>query len=89
MHIHPCLHLKQPFGYQLLRRLDRLDEAQAAIEMTVQYAKDRRAFGAPLWDKQVIRQRLAELCFVETTRDLEHRIANDLGFQSAAKMAPV
>lgn len=38
-----------------------MGEAQAAIEMTVQYVKDRKAFGAPLWDKQVIRNRLAEL----------------------------
>lgn len=38
-----------------------MGEAQAAIEMTVQYVKDRKAFGAPLWEKQVIRTRLAEL----------------------------
>ncbi|WP_417680407.1 acyl-CoA dehydrogenase family protein [Roseibium sp.] len=38
-----------------------MGEAQAALELTVDYVKDRKAFGAPLWDKQVIRQRLAEL----------------------------
>ena len=38
-----------------------MGEAQAAIELTVQYVKDRKAFGAPLWDKQVIRNRLAEM----------------------------
>ncbi|MEC8293438.1 MAG: acyl-CoA dehydrogenase family protein, partial [Pseudomonadota bacterium] len=38
-----------------------MGEAQAAIEMTVQYVKDRKAFGAALWEKQVIRTRLAEL----------------------------
>lgn len=38
-----------------------MGEAQAAIEMTVQYVKDRKAFGASLWEKQVIRTRLAEL----------------------------
>lgn len=38
-----------------------MGEAQAALEMTVRYAKDRKAFGAPLWEKQVIRNRLAEL----------------------------
>lgn len=38
-----------------------MGEAQAAIEMTVQYVKDRMAFGAPLWEKQVVRKRLAEL----------------------------
>jgi acyl-CoA dehydrogenase len=38
-----------------------MGEAQAALEMTVRYVKDRKAFGAPLWEKQVIRNRLAEL----------------------------
>ncbi|WP_428686386.1 acyl-CoA dehydrogenase family protein [Roseibium sp.] len=38
-----------------------MGEAQAAIEMTVDYVKERKAFGAPLWDKQAIRLRLAEL----------------------------
>ncbi len=38
-----------------------MGESQAAIEMTVQFVKDRKAFGAPLWEKQAIRQRLAEL----------------------------
>ena len=38
-----------------------MGEAQAAIEMTVQYVKDRKAFSAALWEKQVIRTRLAEL----------------------------
>ena len=36
-----------------------LGEAQKAIELTVDYAKQRNAFGKPLWDKQAIRQRLA------------------------------
>lgn len=34
-------------------------EAQRAIELTVDYVRERRAFGAPLWEKQAIRQRLA------------------------------
>ncbi|MBD1545420.1 acyl-CoA dehydrogenase family protein [Roseibium aggregatum] len=38
-----------------------MGEAQAAIELTVDYVRERKAFGAPLWDKQVIRQKLAEL----------------------------
>ena len=38
-----------------------MGEAQAAIELTVDYVKQRRAFGAPLWEKQGIRQRLAML----------------------------
>lgn len=36
-------------------------EAQAAIDLTLDYVKNRQAFGAPLWDKQAIRQRLAML----------------------------
>ena len=38
-----------------------MGEAQAAIELTVDYVRERKAFGAPLWEKQVVRQRLAEL----------------------------
>ncbi|WP_424830408.1 acyl-CoA dehydrogenase family protein [Ruegeria sp.] len=53
-----------------------MGEAQAAIEMTVQYVKDRKAFGAPLWDKQTIRQRLAELAVkVEAGRQLVYSTA--------------
>ncbi|MEP7298002.1 MAG: acyl-CoA dehydrogenase family protein, partial [Burkholderiales bacterium] len=32
-----------------------------ALKMTLEFVRDRRAFGAPLFDKQVIRQRLAML----------------------------
>jgi acyl-CoA dehydrogenase len=35
--------------------------ATQAIAMTLEHVKTRRAFGAPLWDKQAIRQRLALL----------------------------
>ncbi|MEQ8294792.1 MAG: acyl-CoA dehydrogenase family protein [Roseovarius sp.] len=38
-----------------------MGEAQAALDLTLDYVKSRRAFGAPLWDKQAIRQRLAML----------------------------
>ncbi|MGR3321144.1 MAG: acyl-CoA dehydrogenase family protein [Pseudooceanicola sp.] len=38
-----------------------MGEAQAALDLTVEYLRDRKAFGAPLWDKQAIRQRLAML----------------------------
>lgn len=38
-----------------------MGECQAALELTVSYLQERKAFGAPLWDKQVIRQRLALL----------------------------
>ena len=36
-------------------------EAQKAIDLTLNYVKERPAFGARLWDKQAIRQRLAML----------------------------
>ncbi|MFC3119795.1 acyl-CoA dehydrogenase family protein [Jhaorihella thermophila] len=53
-----------------------MGEAQAAIEMTVDYVKTRRAFGAPLWDKQVIRNRLAALAArVEAGRALIYATA--------------
>ena len=35
-------------------------EAQTALDMTVDYVKQRKAFGGVLWDKQVVRQRLAD-----------------------------
>jgi acyl-CoA dehydrogenase len=36
-------------------------EAQRALDLTVQYVRERKAFGETLWDKQAIRQRLAKL----------------------------
>lgn len=53
-----------------------LGESQKAIELTVAYAKDRQAFGAPLWDKQAIRQRLAmRQAEVDAARELVYRTA--------------
>lgn len=37
-----------------------MGEASKAIEITLEYVKNRPAFGGVLWDKQAIRQRLAE-----------------------------
>ena len=37
-----------------------LGEAQRAVELTIDHVKNRNAFGAPLWNKQAIRQRLAQ-----------------------------
>ena len=34
-------------------------EATKAIDITLEHVRTRKAFGAPLWDKQAIRQRLA------------------------------
>ena len=38
-----------------------MGEAQKAIDLTLDYVRERTAFGAALWDKQTIRQRLAML----------------------------
>lgn len=38
-----------------------MGEAQAALDLTLDYVKTRQAFGEPLWSKQAIRQRLAML----------------------------
>ena len=48
-----------------------MGEAAKALEITLDYARTRKAFGAPLWDKQAIRQRLAMLAAqVEAGRQL-------------------
>ena len=39
-----------------------MGEAQAVLELTLDYVKTRKAFVATLWDKQVVRNRLADLC---------------------------
>ncbi|MTJ05591.1 MAG: acyl-CoA dehydrogenase [Sediminimonas qiaohouensis] len=38
-----------------------MGEAQAALDLTLDYVKTRQAFGAPLWSKEAIRQRLSML----------------------------
>ncbi|MGH3927775.1 MAG: acyl-CoA dehydrogenase family protein, partial [Pseudonocardiaceae bacterium] len=38
-----------------------MGEAQKALDLTVDFVRNRKAFGAVLWDKQTIRQRLAML----------------------------
>lgn len=51
-------------------------EASKALEITVEYLKERKAFGATLWDKQAIRQRLAMLAAeVEAARQLAYHVA--------------
>jgi acyl-CoA dehydrogenase len=51
-------------------------EASKAIELTLDWVKSRSAFGAPLWEKQVIRQRLAErLAEVEAARAFVYNTA--------------
>ena len=38
-----------------------IGESAKALELTIEYLKTRKAFGAPLWEKQGIRQRIAML----------------------------
>lgn len=53
-----------------------MGEAQAALDLTVDYVRTRTAFGAPLWEKQVIRQKLAMLAAkVEAGRQLVYAAA--------------
>jgi acyl-CoA dehydrogenase len=53
-----------------------MGEAAKALELTLEYVRTRKAFGAPLWDKQAIRQRLSMLAArVEAGRQLVRRCA--------------
>ncbi|MEC9347560.1 MAG: acyl-CoA dehydrogenase family protein [Pseudomonadota bacterium] len=53
-----------------------MGEAQAALELTLDYVKTRKAFGAPLWEKQAIRQRLSMLAArVQAARQLVYHAA--------------
>ncbi len=56
-----------------------MGEAAKALEITLEYVKTRKAFGATLWDKQAIRQRLSMLSAkVEAGRQLvQHAAALD------------
>ncbi|HEX2215115.1 MAG TPA: acyl-CoA dehydrogenase family protein [Xanthobacteraceae bacterium] len=50
-----------------------MGEAQAALELTLDYVTTRKAFGATLYEKQAVRQRLAMLAAkVEAGRQLVH-----------------
>ncbi|HEX8665156.1 MAG TPA: acyl-CoA dehydrogenase family protein [Beijerinckiaceae bacterium] len=53
-----------------------IGEAQAALDLTLDYVRIRKAFGAPLYEKQAIRQRLAMLSAkVEAGRQLVYATA--------------
>lgn len=53
-----------------------MGEAQAAIDLTLDYVKQRTAFGEALWQKQAIRQRLAMLASrVEAARHMIYATA--------------
>jgi acyl-CoA dehydrogenase len=48
-----------------------IGESAKALEITLEYVKTRKAFGAPLWEKQAIRQRLSMLAArIEAGRQL-------------------
>ena len=64
-----------------------MGEAARAIELTLEWVTQRQAFGATLWDKQTIRQRLA-MCAaqVEAARALVYQTAwRDAQGQQVAK----
>ena len=53
-----------------------MGEAQAALDLTLDYVRTRKAFGAPLWARETIRQRLAMLAAkVEAGRQLVYHAA--------------
>ncbi len=53
-----------------------MGEAQAALELTLDYVTTRKAFGAPLYEKQAVRQRLSMLAAkVEAGRQLVYHAA--------------
>ncbi|HMK71197.1 MAG TPA: acyl-CoA dehydrogenase family protein, partial [Xanthobacteraceae bacterium] len=53
-----------------------MGEAQAALELTLDYVRTRKAFGAPLWARETIRQRMAMLATkVEAGRQLVYHAA--------------
>ena len=53
-----------------------MGESQHALDLTLEYVRERKVFGAPLFDKQVIRQRLAMLAArVEAGRQMIYHTA--------------
>ena len=60
----------------LIKALLAMGEAQAALDLTLEYVTTRKAFGGTLYEKQVIRQRLAMLAAkVEAGRQLVYHAA--------------
>jgi acyl-CoA dehydrogenase len=69
-----------------------LGESQKAIELTLDYVKNRIAFGAPLWEKQAIRHRLAmRQAEVDAARELTYKAAwmTDEGLDSVREVSEV
>ncbi len=56
-----------------------MGEAQAAIDTTVDYVKQRDAFGGKLWEKQTVRHKLAEVqAKVTAARYMVYGVANKM-----------
>jgi acyl-CoA dehydrogenase len=56
-----------------------IGHCRTALELTFRYVTQRQAFGAPLWDKQAIRQRLSMLAAkVEAARQLLYHCARQV-----------
>lgn len=69
--------MKNVQNERLVLAAQALGEAQAAIDLTVEYVKLRGAFGGRLWDKQAIRQRISMLAArVESARYFVYGIAH-------------
>ncbi len=69
-----------------------MGEAQAALALTLDWVRGRRAFGAPLWDKQAIRVKLAMLAAkVEAGRQLVYHAAwlDAQGFDAVKEVSMV
>lgn len=69
-----------------------LGESQKAIEITLDYVKERKAFGTPLWEKQTIRHRLAmRQAEVDAARELTYKAAwmTDEGIDSVREVSEV
>ena len=69
-----------------------LGEAQRAIELTVGYVKERQAFGASLWTRQGIRQRLAmRQAEIDAAREFTYRAAwlTDMGEDTVREVSEV
>ncbi len=69
-----------------------LGEAQKAIEITLDYVKNREAFGSPLWEKQSIRHRLAmRQAEIDAGRELAYNAAwmVDQGWDAVREVSEV
>jgi acyl-CoA dehydrogenase len=53
-----------------------IGECQKALELTLDYVKNRHAFGGPLWNKQAVRQKIAmRQAEVDAARELIYKTA--------------